>query len=39
MPSVSGGRALTGFCWRNLAVAEELRSEDGVLGSVGALNW
>ena len=39
MPSVRGGRELTGFCCKNLAVAEELRSEFSTLGPVGARNW
>lgn len=38
MPSVRGGRALTGFSLRKLAVEEELRSEVGALGLVGARN-
>ena len=39
MPSVRGGSALTGFSLRNLAVDEEFRSEEGILGLLGARNW
>jgi len=39
MPSVSGGRALTGLFLRNAAVADEFLSPIGRLGSEGALNW
>lgn len=39
MPSVRGGRELTGFSLRKRAVEDELRSEVGTVGSTGALNW
>ena len=39
MPSVSGGRALTGFSLRKVAVEEVLRSVDERLGFGGARNW